>query len=126
MSAGSSCYGRSRPASLGSVNSVDSLALGPVPSFPAEPVTAPSGASPSASSLPTAVSQPTMQLASPLSVPPQHGPDITWFYAVLLAAGLVMTAGTRLVAAVGVKLGFWAAYGMPVESPVSALRLPSH
>ena len=37
-----------------------------------------------------------------------------------------MTAGTRLVAAVGVKLGFWAAYGMPVEAPVSALRLPSH
>ena len=65
-----------------------------------------------------------MQLASPLSLPPQHGPDTSGFYVALVAAGLAMTAGSRLVAAVGVKLGLWTAYGAPIEAPISALRLP--
>ena len=46
------------------------------------------------------------------------------FYVALLFGGLVMTVGTRLVAAVGVKLGFWTVYGAPADAPVSALRLP--
>ena len=112
------------PASLAGGTSVGSVAASPVAWFTAGPVTASdAGASPSAEALPV-VAQPAMQVTSPLSIPPQHGPDTSGFYVALLAAGLLMTAGTRLVAAVGVKLGFWAVYGAPVEAPVCALRLP--
>jgi len=110
-------------ANLGNAASAASPDLGPVPSSPSEPTDLSSAAVPAATPLPTA-SPAAMQLASPLSVPAQRGPDVSGFYVVLLAAGLLMTIGTRLVAAVGVKLGFWAVYGTPVEAPVSALRLP--
>lgn len=112
----------STPANLGSVGSVSSPPGVPAGSFGAGPVTAPSGSAESAVALPAA--SPAMQLASPLSIPAQRGPDTSGFYVALLVAGLLMTAGSRLVAATGVKLGFWTAYGAPVEAPVSALRLP--
>lgn len=109
-------------ASLGSVSSVGP-APGLVPSFTAGPLPGAGGAPESTAAAPIAT-QPASQLASPLSIPPQRGPDTSGFYVALLIAGLVMTAGTRLVAAVGVKLGFWTVYDAPVEAPVSALRLP--
>jgi hypothetical protein len=105
----------------GSVSSAGSYSSGS--SFAAGTAALPDGAAGSTAST-LGATQPVMQLASPLSVPPLRGPNTSGFYVVLLAAGLVMTVGTRLVAAVGVKLGFWTAYGAPVEAPVSALRLP--
>jgi hypothetical protein len=107
-------------ANAGGLGSVES-AFGSVPSSAGGPLTTAGGPVGSAASVPTAPA--AMQLASPLSLP-QSGPDASGFYVVLLAAGLLMTAGSRLVAAVGVKLGFWAVYGAPVEAPTSVLRLP--
>jgi hypothetical protein len=62
------------------------------------------------------------RLAAPASVRPLRGPSATGFYVALLVAGLAMTVGTRLVAAVGVHLGRSAAGA--AAAPVSVLRLP--
>jgi hypothetical protein len=105
------------------VSSAGSAVTGSVPSFTAGPESA-SGGTAGSTAVGLVATHPASQLASPLSIPPQPGPDASAFYVALLIAGLVITAGTRLVAAVGVKLGFWSAYGAPVEAPVSALRLP--
>ncbi|MCA1842037.1 MAG: sporulation protein YunB, partial [Actinobacteria bacterium] len=110
------------PADPGGRGPVGSSAVDPVPSSASGALTLPDAAI--GSDAPVSTVPLAMQLASPLSVPPQRGPDASGFYVVLLAAGLVMTAGSRLVAAVGVKLGFWTVYGAPVEAPVSVLRLP--
>jgi hypothetical protein len=113
----------SAAATAGDFSSVASPAPDPVLSPTTEALTSPGAGGTGATALVPA-SQVAMQLASPLSAPPQRGPDASGFYLVLLAAGLVMTAGSRLIAAVGVKLGFWSSYGTPVEAPVSALLLP--
>jgi hypothetical protein len=111
----------SEQANAGGLGSVES-AFSSVPSSDSGALTTPGGPVGPEASLPTAPA--AMQLASPLSFPPQGGPDASGFYVVLLAAGLLMTAGSRLVAAVGVKLGFWTVYGAPVGAPTSVLRLP--
>ena len=114
----------SAPTTLGAVDSgsLGSFASGAVPSLTTDESAALGG--PVGSTAPVlAASQPAALVVSP-SIPAQRGPDTSGFYMALLAAGLLMTAGTRLVAAVGVKLGFWTAYGAPLEAPVSALRLP--
>jgi hypothetical protein len=113
----------SATADLDGANAAGSYSSESVPSSTAGSETSSSGTAGSTGQA-LGATQPVMQLASPLSIPPVRGPNTSGFYVVLLAAGLVMTVGTRLVAAVGVKLGFWTAYGAPVEAPVSALRLP--
>jgi hypothetical protein len=65
---------------------------------------------------------PVTQLATPAVAVPDAGPDATSFYLALLVAGVLMTIGTRLVAALGVKAG--AAAGSATEGPASVLRLP--
>ena len=110
-------------ADLGDVSGAGSYSSESVPSYTAGSDTASSG-TPGPTGQALGATQPVMQLASPLTIPPLRGPNTSGFYVVLLAAGVVMTVGTRLVSAVGVKLGFWTAYGAPVEAPVSALRLP--
>jgi hypothetical protein len=109
--------------SFGSVSSAGSPVPGPVPSITTAGPGAEGGGT-AVSNDTALVAAPASQLASPLSVLPQRGPDASAFYIALLIAGLVMTAGTRLVGAVGVKLGFWTAFGASLEAPVSALRLP--
>ena len=64
----------------------------------------------------------TVRLASPAVAGPFPGPSATGFYLVLFVAGLTLTAGSRLVAAFGVRLGAGASKG--TEPPISVLRLP--
>lgn len=65
----------------------------------------------------------TTRLASPAVARPFKGPSASGFYVALLVAGLAMTVGTRLVSALGIRLGAGGATG--AEPPVSVLRLPS-
>lgn len=66
----------------------------------------------------------TTRLAAPAVAHPYpwRGPSATGFYVTLLVAGLIMTVGTRLIAALGVRLGAGAAPA--AAAPASVLRLP--
>ena len=66
----------------------------------------------------------TTRLVTPAVASPWRGPSATGFYVTLLVAGLIMTAGTRLIAALGVRLGLGAGAATAAEAPVSVLRLP--
>ncbi|HYH49683.1 MAG TPA: hypothetical protein VEG38_09055 [Acidimicrobiia bacterium] len=61
-----------------------------------------------------------MRLASPVVAVPDGGPDTTAFYLALLVAGALMTAGSRLMSMIGVRLG---RSGIDASTP-SVLRLP--
>jgi hypothetical protein len=70
----------------------------------------------------SASAAPITRLAAPAYAIPGSGPDATSFYTALVVAGLLMLAGTRLTARVGVRLGGGAAgSGADVRS---VLRLP--
>ena len=81
------------------------------------------GAAPGAS-----IASPAVALASPVAALPLRGPSATGFYVALLVAGLLMTVGTRLLAALGVRLGrrgvAVAAGATGAADPPSVLRLP--
>jgi acyl dehydratase len=63
-----------------------------------------------------------VHLAAPAVAGPFPGPSASGFYVALLAAGVALTAGSRLVAAVGVRAG--SRQSKAAEPPVSVLRLP--
>jgi hypothetical protein len=83
-----------------------------------------SGAPVAAPAAPAGNSGATTRLAAPAVARPWRGPSATGFYVTLLVAGLIMTAGTRLIAALGVRLGLGAGAARAAEAPVSVLRLP--
>jgi len=60
-------------------------------------------------------------LTTPAVAGPFPGPSASGFYVVLFLAGLAVTAGTRLVAAFGVRV---AGTAKTADVPVSVLRLP--
>lgn len=72
--------------------------------------------------VPAATAPGLVHLASPAVAGPAPGPNVSGFYVALLGAGIALTAGSRLVAALGVRAGAGAVEGN--EAPVSVLRLP--
>lgn len=85
----------------------------------------PDAASDAAAPAAPLVTQTQAQLAAPASVA-VPGPDATAFYVALAAAGLLMTAGTRVLSVLGVKLGLRGGVGgSAADVPVSVLRLPN-
>ncbi|MDQ1487618.1 MAG: hypothetical protein QOJ23_132 [Actinomycetota bacterium] len=82
---------------------------GPVPL--SGPTAVPAGAAPA-----------LVHLASPAVAGPFPGPSVSGFYVALFGAGIALTAGSRLVAAFGVRAG--SGDVKRAEPPVSVLRLP--
>ena len=78
---------------------------------PSGPVAVPAGATPA-----------VVYLASPAVAGPFPGPSVSGFYVALLGAGIALTVGSRLVAALGVRAGSGDSKG--AEPRVSVLRLP--
>lgn len=71
--------------------------------------------------VPAAAVPAVVHLASPAVAGPFPGPSVSGFYLALLGAGVALIAGSRLVAAFGVRVGSGDVKG--AEPPVSVLRL---
>ena len=106
------------PGGLGAVPAASggtSLSAG---SSPASGSVAPSGPV----AVPAAATPAVVHLASPAVAGPFPGPSVSGFYVALLAAGIALTVGSRLVAALSVRAGSGDAKGAAPR--VSVLRLP--
>jgi hypothetical protein len=72
--------------------------------------------------VPAAAAPALVHLASPAVAGPFPGPSVSGFYVALFGAGIALTAGSRLVAAFGVRAG--SGDVKRAAPPVSVLRLP--
>jgi hypothetical protein len=73
--------------------------------------------------VPAAAAPALVHLVSPAVAGPFPGPSVSGFYVALFGAGIALTAGSRLVAAFGVRAG--SGDLKRAEPPVSVLRLPA-